>query len=169
MSTPAIQNLPLGLVGLLGIKSGGQYPRDLANTVAPVLDIEKWIQYGNYEEAGVDIAALNGTGFKAFAGNSTVPTGELWVITGSLIQKTAQNAAGQTLQFAAAATADLTSAAQLLGDPSPRTSGVNTQPAAKYDYGTILRPGSTMGLWVFEEAGGPHVINCWFRRVVVPL
>jgi hypothetical protein len=78
LGSPPINTLPSGLLHLLGIKSGGQYPRDLASTLAPVLDLTDW--YGvAHDETVTSNNVLTATGSNTLT-NGSVPNNELWFV-----------------------------------------------------------------------------------------
>lgn len=76
-----ISKLPLGLLGLLGIKNGGAYPRELAGFYQPMLELLPWIAAANFEEANFAqnaVAAAGNAG--AFSTAVQVPQTELWYV-----------------------------------------------------------------------------------------
>jgi hypothetical protein len=71
-----INNIPGGLLSLLGSKGGGSYPNLLADVVASVLDISQLYLAINREQvSGAAVNAAAGT--QGFV-DLTVPAGELW-------------------------------------------------------------------------------------------
>jgi hypothetical protein len=77
--------VPVGLLGLLGIKNDGQYPGILNDSLSMTSDMLEWLS-GNYaREIVSDIpAAWNTQGTKSgAAGNLIVPQGQCWLVRGS--------------------------------------------------------------------------------------
>jgi hypothetical protein len=83
-----IQTLPLGLLGLLQLKSGGSNPSQLADTVSPTYDLGKF--YENNQSllcatlfGGTPALTTNARGapvFQVGGVNITVPQKELWYV-----------------------------------------------------------------------------------------
>jgi hypothetical protein len=72
-----INTLPIGLLDLLGIKSGGEYPRDLSQQLGSsieLLDFYLNARAENLSSGGFTVAA---TGFQTVAAFA-VPANELW-------------------------------------------------------------------------------------------
>lgn len=145
----AINRLPIGLLGFLGIKNGGAYPRDLASVLAPTWDLAQLYENANSENSAtvVSMAALGYTSFV------TVPTGETWhVLLASIATGTL--GAGVTIEFGIATTdaAVLTTIAvtPMVGS---RTAGARF--AATLQDPIFLLPGSTIGVNVTQLVAGP--------------
>lgn len=77
-----ISKLPLGLLGYLGIKNGGQYPRALGGTYDPSFDMLPIIVGSNFEELNFGLGAVPAV---ANAGSYStplqVPQTEAWYVT----------------------------------------------------------------------------------------
>lgn len=89
-----INRVPQGLLGFLGIKNGGENPKQLSNVLVPTWNTTALYQYGNSEVSTV-LVAINAVGSQAYV---TVPAGEMWAI----LQQSAgcdTLGAGQTIEF----------------------------------------------------------------------
>lgn len=76
---PPINTLPLGLLDVLGIRSGGEYPRFLTQQLDAGIDLLR-LYLAAREESFVPAAfTVAATGFQPIAG-LTVPSGEYWWI-----------------------------------------------------------------------------------------
>jgi hypothetical protein len=91
----AINRLPLGWLGFLGIKNGGQYPSETSQVLSPVWDLTQLYTFGNSEIDNVvqAIAAVGNTSY------TTVPNGEAWLV---LQQSAATDTLGAGQSFRAA-------------------------------------------------------------------
>jgi len=147
-----INKLPLGLLGFLGIKNGGEYPHELPRVLQGVWDLTDLY---TFNAAEIDNQNQN----TSVLGNvtlTTVPNGECWLI----LQQSATTGdltAGQTMEFCT----NWTDAAQLVNiETSPmvgsRTVGARAIAVLARPY--IATPGSRMGVTVTQIAAGP--INC---------
>jgi len=73
-----INRVPFGLQDLLASKNFGDNPNDLAQVVAPVLDIEKYFETERYSYYhGADVIP---GGTTALVDTTRVPEGELWFL-----------------------------------------------------------------------------------------
>lgn len=155
--TSAINRLPLGLLGFLGIKNGGQYPRDLSPLLSPVWNLSDLYLNANAENSApvVSVASLGYTGF------ATVPTGESWCIllasaaTGTL-------GAGVTIEM----TLGMTDAAVLTTialAPMPGSRTVGGRFAVNLASPIWLAPGSSFGVVCTQLAAGPVSTTLAFR------
>jgi len=145
----AINRLPLGLLGFLGIKNGGRYPDDISNILSPVWDLRELYQQSNSEIDNV-IQAVSATGNSSY---TTVPNGEAWyvfqqsAVTGDLT-------AGQSL----AMTTNWTDPASLVNistGPETRTATVGQRCVAVLGTPYYAAPGSKLGVTVTVLAAGP--------------
>lgn len=78
----SISKLPLGLLGFLGIKNGGQYPRNLGATYDPSFDMLPLLVGANFEElnfAQNAVAAAGNAG--SFSTPVQVPQTEVWYVS----------------------------------------------------------------------------------------
>lgn len=74
-----IQQIPPGLLSLLGIQSGGQNPQQLAGVVTPTMDMLGWYTASVLRTVGGAGDTITGNGvFTAAA--LTVPSGEWWYL-----------------------------------------------------------------------------------------
>lgn len=77
-----ISKLPLGLLGFLGIKNGGEYPRHLLNSYAPTIDLMGLLIGANFEELNPALNASPATGTAgSFSTPITTPQTEIWLVT----------------------------------------------------------------------------------------
>ena len=86
LTPPVINRQPVGLLDFFGLKNGGQYPQQLATTLAPTIDLLRLYE-ADVEEFisdGVSVAAGGALGDFDFGGASSrpgiVPQNELWHI-----------------------------------------------------------------------------------------
>jgi hypothetical protein len=85
MDNGPIQTLPLGLLGLLDLKTMGRNPPALGQTVAPVLDITQLYLNGKALEFAATSKAVGVGGYGLFLDFDTtvpitVPEGETWFV-----------------------------------------------------------------------------------------
>lgn len=146
---PAINRLPLGILGFLGIKNGGRYPQDLADTLAPVWDFSALYLYGN-SEVSTSLQAIAAIGSQAYV---TVPNGEAWFI----LQQSAgcdTLGAGQTIEIAT----NWTDPAALVNIETSLMSGARTvgqRATAILQAPYLAGPGSILGINCTQLAAGP--------------
>jgi len=74
---PPINTLPTGLLDLLGIKTGGEYPRDFPSVLAASLELMPLYLAAKAEQIVATPFTRNATGFSAVA-DLQVPSGEYW-------------------------------------------------------------------------------------------
>jgi hypothetical protein len=146
---PAINKLPLGLLGFLGIKNGGRYPQDIADVLAPTWDMRELYTYGNSEIDNV-LVALNALGSQTY---TTVPNGEAWLV---LQQAAASDTltAGQTIEFVT----NWTDAASLVNIETSDATGsrtVGARAVAVCSRPYLAGPGQKIGVTVLQLAAGP--------------
>jgi len=85
-----ISTVPIGLLGLLGIKNDGSYPRALAEFFQPTMDMLPWLA-GNRARELVNeaVTAFSTTGLKpGAAALSLVPADQVWLVHGANAQAT---------------------------------------------------------------------------------
>lgn len=155
----AINRLPLGLLGFLGIKNGGQYPTDLNQVLQPVWDLQLL-----YASANSDIlsqtTAVNALGTLSFT-NLTVPNGEAWLVM-QLDAKSTTLTAGQTLQHAIVITDPAVTTSLVVSDSSPvATNGMRTAVGIQRDL--WLGPGFQIGTLTEQIAAGPINVTMGVR------
>jgi hypothetical protein len=160
---PAINRLPLGLLGFLGIKNGGRYPQELADTLAPVWDISPLYLYSN-SEVTTALQAISAIGSQAY---QTVPTGELWYV----LQQSAGSdtlTAGQTIEFST----NWTDPAALVNVETGLMSGARTvgqRATATAQAPFIAGPGSILGINCTQLVAGPVNVRLKTRFVRMQL
>jgi len=144
-----INRIPQGLLGFLGIKNGGENPRQLSNVLVPVWETRDLYTFTNSEISSVilGIAALGSQGYV------TIPTGELWLI----LQQSASSdtlTAGQSLEFST----NWTDPAAVVNIETGLTSGVRTVGArvtAVSQRAYYASAGSQVGINCTQLAAGP--------------
>lgn len=146
---PVINRLPVGLLGFLGIKNGGEYPHEMPSTLQPVWDLQG-LYSSAASEVRVDQVAIAAIGSQAF---TTVPNGETWLI---LLQSAAcaTLGAGQTIELQP----NWTDPAALVNIETGPMSGART--VGQRASSCILDPywappGSIMGINVTQLVAGP--------------
>ena len=145
----AINRLPLGLLGFLGIKNGGRYPQDLGAQLNPTWDLSPLYYNGN-SESRADVLAIAALGSQAFF---TVPTGEAWVVllasaaTGTL-------GAGVTIELGLQTT-DAASLVTIAVSPMSGARTVGARCAVNLADPIYLGPGSTFGINCTQLTAGP--------------
>lgn len=145
----AINRLPLGILGFLGIKNGGRYPEELPSVLSPTWDFAEQYLATNSEVAS-NVLAIAAVGYQAFF---TVPNGELWYVRG-LSFATGTLGAGVTLQLGIAWTDPSSTVTVGLRDPSDaQTTGARALVCLPETW--IATPGSTIGLVCTRLAAGP--------------
>ena len=151
---PTISNNPRGFAGLVGLNDMGANPRNLADTIAPVVDQTPWYLTGRREFVGASSPlTINGVGTYSFP-DLEVPIGEVWFVHFASVRSGAA--------VVGAATAFRIQPAILLGTNSPIVA-VNS-PAkryvtdegvqAPYPQGLILAAGNRLGFYVEEWLAG---------------
>lgn len=81
MTVASISKLPLGILGFLGIKNGGAYPRTLGDAYAPTLDLLNMLAGVHAEEVHVANAALPAAGATgSFSTPMVVPFDQVWLL-----------------------------------------------------------------------------------------
>jgi hypothetical protein len=82
----AISKLPLGILGFLGIKNGGEYPREMAGFYQPQLELLSMLAGVHAEELHLVNNALPAAGSTgAFSTPLVVPNDQVWyVIAGGI-------------------------------------------------------------------------------------
>lgn len=77
-----ISKLPLGLLGFLGLKTGGEYPRELAGFYQPTLDLTALLIGANFEENNPGLGAVPAVGNAgSYSTAQQVPQTEIWIAT----------------------------------------------------------------------------------------
>lgn len=89
MTVAAISRLPLGLLGFLGIKNGGEYPRELAGFYQPVLEQLGMLAGIHAEELHFANNAAPAAGVTgSFSTAMVVPNDQIWFLIAGGIRVT---------------------------------------------------------------------------------
>lgn len=154
---PNINKLPLGLLGFLGIKNGGEYPQELSNVLSPVWDLGPLYMNANAENQ-VAALAIAGIGSQAFF---TVPNGEAWYV---LIASAATGTlgAGQTIELALQTT-DAAGLVTVAVSPMSGSRTAGQRCAQALPSPVYCGPGSTFGINATQFAAGPINVTCAVR------
>lgn len=150
LTPPTLNKIPQGLLGFLGIKSGGRYPDSLGSQLVPVADLLLWYANTNreYVRTGINVAALAQTTF------FTVPNGEYWYVQNASFVTSALTA-GQTFAGKICSTDAAGLRTLIWSDDVPaRTAG---EVFATHTDGFFLQPGDTLGIYTTQLAAGPIV------------
>jgi len=78
-----VSTFPTGLLGLLGIKSDGQYPSQLGGTYAPTLELSQWLAATNGLDLVSSSTAFNASGDSGMDTQLIVPPGYIWLLKGA--------------------------------------------------------------------------------------
>jgi hypothetical protein len=81
----AINNTPLGLLSLLNAKVGGVNPVELAQTIAPVIDMLPWYFQNNKERGFFNVIVGSAISINLFP-DGIVPANEIWYVTDYCIE-----------------------------------------------------------------------------------
>ena len=144
-----INKLPLGWLGFLGIKNGGEYPQDASTVLSPTWDMTNLYSYGNAEIANDN----QNTSVLGNVSLTTVPNGETWLVLDQSAT-TGDLTAGQTIEFCT----NWTDPAQLVNIETGYMNGSRTTPGrciALVNRPYFATPGSRMGVTVTQIAAGP--------------
>jgi len=88
-----ISNYPRGLIPLAGLRDMGEVPRNLADTIAPTIDVTEFLLVNRETvTASLSLSSLNS------AGLIPIPAGELWYVHQWSVSTDAM-AAGETVEF----------------------------------------------------------------------
>ena len=152
-----IQRPPLGLLGLLDSKAGGQNPNSLSDEVRPVVDLNSF--YGVQTRFSVNAALAAGAiaiGANVFPVTLGSPqTGQLWVMRAIGVRCTAAYAAA-TWRFNAGVFDLRNNSYVALTDTVGGVVGDQPSVGALLD-GYIWRPGDQLCLWAVNAAGAVDV------------
>lgn len=156
LGPPPIQTLPSGLLGLLGIKNGGQYPQNIDPTLQPTIDLLDWYLQTNSEvvfSGPVSLTTVGNTLITPF----TVPAHEYWAINDWGSELTL--GAGEAISVAIGYTVG--GAMQLLSSRETITAAAAAMMNLKMDKQRplILPPGTSMGYVVSSITGNIDGLN----------
>lgn len=149
----AINKLPGGLLGFLGIKNGGEYPRDLSTVLLPTWDLSQFYAAYNseYVTANVGVAAIGANA--AF----TVPQDQAWLVL-EFSASSVTLGAGQTIQLGLQYTDAGAGATTHIESPTNvATVGLRAMVAMERTP-LYLNPGSTLGSTCVQLAAGPVTV-----------
>ena len=176
--TGAVQLIPPGLLGYLGIKNQGQNPSDLLSTVQPTLDLRDWwfqarldsAPSGAFSRASAIVTAS--VGFKQFDVQPLqVPQGQIWYITDFTgIANIATPA--DSITFCMGLLTDPV-ALNILQLGPLSTDVINArarQVVARADHGFWMPQGSILGIFVTDVVAAVSLnVSAAFRRVILSL
>lgn len=149
----AINRLPAGWLGFLGIKNGGRYPDQTGTVLAPTWDLRELYYASNSEYLS------NSQAFAAVGGATlfTVPNGEVWRV-GLGSASTGTLGAGQTVEFVITNT-DAAGLVTLLASyqSGARTAGQRAHVPIAYPF--YVGPGSLLGISVSQLVAGPVTVS----------
>jgi hypothetical protein len=152
----AINKVPGGLLGFLGIKNGGENPTQLEPLLRTSVDL--WPMYlASYAEFNRSTFSAN-IGFPSTG--QSVPQGEFWWILDHSITNSAALGAGATLQLATGYTLPIGAANPVVATGVPSNVATVGQFASCYaaEPVLLLPPGASLAAIVTQIAAGP--INC---------
>lgn len=109
-----ITRLPTGLLSLLGLKSGGITPQDVASQLVGVIDLTQLYLLNDRENVATGTIAALAVGANFYVAATAVPAGQLWYVWDYMVSVSA--GAGAAADIAAGITYDGTSSGMLLGD-----------------------------------------------------
>lgn len=142
----SINRQPAGVLGLLGIKNGGEYPRDLSNVLVPTWDMtDLYVLNASEYLTRTDNVTATGT----LQTDGPIP-GEVWRVT-EFGARTGNLAAGETIQFAlglfgpgtAPIYVPLTSVQSASAVAGDRAQAAIQRPV-------LLNPGETLGVFITD-------------------
>lgn len=155
LGPPPLTERPLGLLDLLGIKNGGQYPQFLRPELLPVYSLGDWYLQTQAEIVASSQIAISASGPTTF---HIVPAGESWAIHQLGLNVTVSMAGTVTrfrCQYFTRINVNSTSLTEPLGRPDT-FDGTNVGvPDLTYEPTGLLivPPGSVIGLQVTNYAG----------------
>lgn len=163
----AINRLPTGLLGFLGIKNGGEYPKTLGTELVPTINLAPWYLQANVIALRFTPVSVSAIGFNSLA---QIPNDQAWAVVSAKMNSNAALGAGVTLKgFMAAAINDnfgVSNVAPLAGYFNA-TVGEVWVSAQFYPQPIILQPGTQLGAYVTNIAAGP--VSCameiWYARL----
>lgn len=144
-------NLPVGLLGLLGIRNDGQYPNAVQESITPVVDLWQFLSANVGIEllTGSNTTAVTGVVFMSIGGVPAGPVaGEYWFVRGFSIY--ANSGAAELIRFKAGVSRNLAAGYQpfLQGGVSAYSSATDAAGAgsayAPGPSGILLSPGDVM-------------------------
>ena len=155
-----VSKLPLGLLGFLGIKNGGAYPRSLGGQYAPTIDSLPLLAGVNFEELNPGNTAVAATGGNAgsFSTGFQVPQTEVWYVT--LCSAGVTTGVGEAFfGYLALRRFPVSSpnVVHAISDTITVAASIVNQPLLfKYDSPLILGPGDEVCLFTITATGAPQ-------------
>jgi hypothetical protein len=157
LSRPVFSKLPLGLLGFLGIKTGGAYPQFLGDSIQPTWDMLEMLS-GVHVESGATVAAAPAAA--AFGSYHLVPQNEVWYVRHYSARAT--TAAGEALAWHLAMQTPASGSALpvthfLSNQVSVGASVVIGQFAPANAMPMFVGPGTNFGIWTNTITGAPSI------------
>lgn len=151
-----IQRAPLGLLGILDSKAGGQNPNALLDEVRPTVDVSTLYNVSQRLSVNATIAAgAIVIGTNLFPVTLSGPQqGELWIVHRATVFATA-NFAAATFRFGLALIDSRNSSVSIMGTLISGAAG--ERPITGGPGGFIMRPGENLALWASNPAGAVNV------------
>lgn len=172
-----IQVIPPGLTGLLQLKQFGKVPGELADVVAPVLELRDWYLTARRLDqvalfGGTPTRSIAAAGFAALqlAGvNAQVPQGQIWYVEQYGLNGTTA-LAGDVLSFAPGVTnAALTSFFQTGPTDYDVVTARVRQRVCKSDRGFWAFPGDIFVVWAEDISTAGITVNMNLRATPCPI
>lgn len=166
LTPPVISRLPLGLLGFLGIKSGGKYPENLAGQIAPIWELQPHMAGVH----GIEVfdVAVPITGLNFNPSTIVVPQTEVWYIahcTGIIFVD-----ATEAIQASIGFTGPQIGTHQFTNAGFSIPVGAVLQRRVTMDREPMyLPPGTILGFTVEQVTGAPFASNAHIRAFVVKL
>jgi hypothetical protein len=148
-ATP-INTLPLGLLGFLGIKNGGQYADTLGPTLLPTLEQAGWY-FANRAEVLTATTTANAVGSWFFGTTFDVPQSQIWIVLDSAVYTNALlgSEAAELVQVIDFPTTG--NVPCFIGDAGPRKISTGHRATASKNREYIwMPPGSRFGFFATE-------------------
>lgn len=161
-----INRQPLGLLSFFGIKNTGRNPDQLANVIAPTLDLSRWYLEQNSQSSATN-QAVAAVGFTSVL---VVPDGQTWAILGCSVNSQAALGAGVTLRIGGAWARNPASNVVRPLTVFPDADSTTGQVAVSWSDGnlcTFAPPGSQIGVYCSRIVAGP--VTCTLNLTFVPM
>jgi len=157
LTRPVFSKLPLGLLGFLGIKTGGQYPQFLGDSINPSWDMLE-ILSGVHIESGATVAAAPAAA--TFGSYHVVPQQEVWYVRHYSARAT--TAAGEALAWNLAMQTPASGSAlpvtHMLSNQTTNGASVTIgQFAPANAMPLFVGPGTIFGVWTNTITGAPTI------------
>lgn len=166
-----IQRYPRGLLDLLGSKSSGDNPTELAPTVAGIIDLGYMYQFDKVEgrTATTNVVNLNGA-WGVTGPTLVVPAGEVWLLHNASANANANLAAGESYTINVAIYRSQWSQWQLSPNQGSG-SGITARPAVgwQFDRPELLRPSDTFGIYCSNITAGAtqFTVSAYITRLTI--